>query len=114
PWPHARCSNAVDDIIIVTTLEYFMALHFPRETFFERIRAARQRLQQEQLDALLVFAQESHYYLTGFDTSRYVFFQCTIITADDHVSTAPRPGVNGGNKTSWTPYWSLLRKVITT
>jgi Xaa-Pro dipeptidase len=34
------------------------------------------------LAALLVYAQESHFYLTGFDTSGYVFYQVGIITAD--------------------------------
>jgi|SRR5690606_2625270 len=79
-----------------------MALHFPRETFFERIGAARQRLQQEKLDALLVFAQESHYYLTGFDTSGYVFFQCTIISADDHppILLTRRPDLVQAQRTS--------------
>jgi Xaa-Pro dipeptidase len=32
---------------------------------------------------LLVFAQESHFYLTGFDTNGYVFFQCAVLTADE-------------------------------
>lgn len=32
---------------------------------------------------MLVFAQESHYWLTGYDTGGFVFFQCAIVTADD-------------------------------
>ncbi|MBV7483873.1 Xaa-Pro peptidase family protein [Bordetella sp. BOR01] len=79
-----------------------MALHFPRETFFDRIGATRQRMQAEGLDALLVFAQESHYYLTGFDTSGYVFFQCTIITADDRppILLTRRPDLVQAQRTS--------------
>lgn len=60
-----------------------MALHFERSEFEARIRRARTALRQADLAALLVFAQESHYYLTGFDTSGFVFFQCAIVTAED-------------------------------
>lgn len=79
-----------------------MALHFPRETFFDRIREARKRMQAENLDALLLFAQESHYYLTGFDTAGYVFFQCTILTADDRppILLTRRPDLVQAQRTS--------------
>lgn len=60
-----------------------MALQFERTEHEARIAAARRRLKEKNLDALLVFAQESHYYLTGFDTNGYVFFQCAIVTADE-------------------------------
>ena len=36
-------------------------------------------LRRRGLDALLVFAQESHYYLTGYDTAGYVFFQVGVL-----------------------------------
>jgi Xaa-Pro dipeptidase len=39
------------------------------------------------LDAVLLFAQESMYYLTGFDSGGYVFFQCMVVTADDQPIT---------------------------
>ncbi len=58
-------------------------LHFSREEFAGRVAAARKSLRARELDALLVFAQESLYYLTGFDTNGYVFFQCAVMTADD-------------------------------
>ena len=62
-----------------------MALHFERAEYLTRIERARAKLRERDLAALLIFAQESHYYLTGFDTSGFVFFQCTVLTAD------PRP-----------------------
>ena len=34
------------------------------------------------LDGLLMFRQESMYYLTGYDTFGYVFFQCLYLGAD--------------------------------
>ncbi len=60
-----------------------MALHFERTEFAARIARARAVLREADLAALLVFAQESHYWLTGFDTSGFVFFQCAVVTADD-------------------------------
>jgi Xaa-Pro dipeptidase len=39
-------------------------------------------LRDSGLDALLVFRQESHYWLTGYDTFGYVYFQCLVLTAD--------------------------------
>ena len=60
-----------------------MALHFERAEYLTRIDRARAKLRERDLAALLIFAQESHYYLTGFDTSGFVFFQCAVLTADD-------------------------------
>ena len=60
-----------------------MALHFERAEYLSRIERARAKLRERNLAALLIFAQESHYYLTGFDTSGFVFFQCAVLTADD-------------------------------
>jgi Xaa-Pro aminopeptidase len=60
-----------------------MALHFASSEYLARIERARLALHQRDLAALLIFAQESHYYLTGFDTSGFVFFQCAVLTADD-------------------------------
>jgi len=64
-----------------------MALHFEKAEFAARIDRARAALRQADLAALLIFAQESHYYLTGFDTSGFVFFQCAVLTADDESLT---------------------------
>jgi Xaa-Pro dipeptidase len=60
-----------------------MALHFERTEYLSRIERARAKLRERNLAVLLIFAQESHYYLTGFDTSGFVFFQCAVLTADD-------------------------------
>lgn len=58
-------------------------LRFAAEEHEARIAAARAALRARGLSALLVFAQESHLYLTGFDTAGYVFFQCGVLTAED-------------------------------
>jgi Xaa-Pro dipeptidase len=44
-----------------------------------RLRAS---LAEAGVDAMLVFSQESLYWLTGYDTGGYVFFQCAVVTAD--------------------------------
>ena len=60
-----------------------MAIHFSLAEFAQRKRALLKRLAERQLDGLLIFRQESMYYLTGYDTFGYVFFQCAVVTADD-------------------------------
>jgi Xaa-Pro dipeptidase len=60
-----------------------MALHFSRDELAGRVARARRAVAAEGLDAVLLFAQESLYYLTGYDTNGYVFFQCAVLTADE-------------------------------
>lgn len=77
-------------------------LHFSREEYAQRIGKARHLLVERGLDAILIFAQESHYYLTGFDTTGYVFFQCAVLTAGDDAITllTRRPDVEQARRTS--------------
>jgi Xaa-Pro dipeptidase len=79
-----------------------MALHFTRAEFEARQAAARAALRREGLDALVLFAQESLYYLTGFDTSGYVFYQCAVLAADDRPLTllTRRPDLEQARRTS--------------
>ncbi len=79
-----------------------MALHFERSEFEGRIAAARAKLKEEDLAAILLFAQESHYYLTGFDTGGWVFFQCAVLTADDTPITllTRKPDLEQARRTS--------------
>jgi Xaa-Pro dipeptidase len=67
-----------------------MALHFERSEYQGRIKQACAALRRDDLAALLIFAQESHYYLTGFDTSGFVFFQCALLTADGGMTLLTR------------------------
>ena len=57
-------------------------LHFPRPEFDARLADARRGLADSHLAAILLFAPESHYYLTGYDTEGFVFFQCVVLMAD--------------------------------
>ncbi len=51
-----------------------MALHFERSEFADRVTRTCEAMKAERLDALLMFRQESMYYLTGYDTFGYSSF----------------------------------------
>ena len=57
-------------------------LHFARDEYAGRLAETRARMAAEGLDALLLFAPESQYWLTGYDTFGYCFFQCLVVTPE--------------------------------
>src|SRR4051812_39076978 len=57
-----------------------MALHFEAAEFEARRTLVLEEMARRKLDALLLFAPESHYWLTGYDTFGYCFFQCLVFT----------------------------------
>ncbi len=59
-----------------------MPIHFSTQEMQSRRAAASAAMKARGLDALLMFRQESMYYLTGYDSFGYVFFQCLVMTAD--------------------------------
>ena len=59
-----------------------MALHFSEPELKSRRDRAAAQLQADGLAALLIFRQESMYYLTGYDTTGYSQFQCLYLGAD--------------------------------
>src|SRR5258708_31827392 len=67
-----------------------MALHFSIEELAERRRRAIALMAEAKLDGLLMFRQESMYYLTGYDTFGYVFFQCLYLGADGRLTLLTR------------------------
>ncbi len=67
-----------------------MALHFSREEFAGRQARTIARLADAGLDGLLMFRQESMYYLTGYDSFGYVFFQCLYLGADGTLTLLTR------------------------
>ena len=58
-----------------------MALHFTPDEFQSRELKLIQSMKNKNIDAMLLFHQESMYWLTGYDTFGYVFFQCLVFTA---------------------------------
>ena len=77
-------------------------LPFTHDEHLDRLGRLRAELAKRNVDAMLVFAQESHFWLTGYDTGGYVFFQCAIITADDRpvVLLTRRPDLVQARQTS--------------
>jgi Xaa-Pro dipeptidase len=67
-----------------------MALHFTREEFAARQKRACEEIAAAGLDGLLVFRQESMYYLTGYDTSGYSMFQGMYLGANGALALLTR------------------------
>lgn len=59
-----------------------MPLHFSEDELAQRRAKICERLTEAGLDGLLIFRQESMYYLTGYDTFGYCYFQCLYLGAD--------------------------------
>ena len=58
-------------------------------------------MQKKKLDALLMFRQESMYWLTGYDTFGFVYFQCLILTVNgDLILLTRAPDLRQAQNTS--------------
>ncbi len=53
--------------------------HFSKGEYAERLAKTRAAMDAQDLDGMLLFAPESHYWLTGYDTFGFCFFQCMIV-----------------------------------
>ena len=67
-----------------------MALHFTAAEFAARKQRLLASLAAERLDGMLLFAQESDYWLTGYDTFGFCFFQCLYVGADGRTALLTR------------------------
>jgi Xaa-Pro dipeptidase len=67
-----------------------MELHFTREEYAERQARTIAAMTDAGLDGLLMFRQESMFYLTGYDTFGFVFFQCFYLGADGTMTLLTR------------------------
>ena len=78
-----------------------MALHFSKEEFSKRKSNILQSMKDQKLDALLMFRQESMYWLTGYDTFGYVFFQTLILDKNGNIVLLTRaPDLRQAKNTS--------------
>ena len=78
-----------------------MTIHFTADEFLKRKTKVIEELKKQNLDALLIFRQESMYWLTGYDTFGYVFFQCLILTSrGDQVLLTRAPDLRQAQNTS--------------
>ncbi len=64
--------------------------HFTKEEFLSRQQETCRRMIADGLDGLILFRQESMYYLTGYDTSGYSMFQAGFINADGKTALLTR------------------------
>ena len=67
-----------------------MALHFELSEFDARRERLIAKMAEEKLDAVLLFAQESMYWLTGYDTFGYCFFQTLVVKSDGSMTLLTR------------------------
>ena len=78
-----------------------MSLHFTKEEFQKRKSNVLKSMKEQDLDALLMFRQESMYWLTGYDTFGYVFFQTLILNKDGNIILLTRvPDLRQAQNTS--------------
>ena len=67
-----------------------MPIHFPNEEYEARVDRACKELRRAELDAILLFAPESQYWLTGYDTFGFAMFQCMVLRADGQIDLLTR------------------------
>ena len=67
-----------------------MALHFENKEYKARQNKVIKELEARGLDGILMFQQESMYYLTGYDTFGFCFFQCLYLGCDGKIAL-PEP-----------------------
>ena len=78
-----------------------MALHFSKDEFYKRKSNILSSMKEKNLDALLMFRQESMYWLTGYDTFGYVFFQTLVLDKNGNMILLTRaPDLRQAQNTS--------------
>jgi len=78
-----------------------MSTHFTKNEFDNRKKKVLEKMDRNSLDALLMFRQESMYWLTGYDTLGFVYFQCLILTANgDLILLTRAPDLRQAQNTS--------------
>ena len=78
-----------------------MAIHFTRDEFAERKQKTLALMQKSGIDALLMFRQESMFWLTGYDTFGFCFFQCLVLDSNGDITLITRaPDLRQAKNTS--------------
>lgn len=81
-----------------------MTLHFDAPEYAARQARATQALADAGFDALLMFAPESHFWLTGYDTFGFAMFQAMVLTAKGDIHLLTRmPDLRQARYTSTLP-----------
>jgi len=78
-----------------------MGLHFTKKEFSTRKSNLIKIMKEQNIDALLMFRQESMYWLTGYDTFGYVFFQTLVLDQKGNIILLTRaPDLRQAQNTS--------------
>ena len=78
-----------------------MSLHFSKEEFSLRKSKILAIMKDQKIDALLMFRQESMYWLTGYDSFGYVFFQTLVLDQKGNIILLTRaPDLRQAQNTS--------------
>ncbi len=78
-----------------------MSLHFSDQEFSNRKKNTIESMKKLSLDAILMFKQESMYWLTGYDTFGFVFFQTLIMDQKGNIILLTRaPDLRQAQNTS--------------
>jgi Xaa-Pro dipeptidase len=81
-----------------------MTLHFDALEYAARQARATKAVADAGLDALLMFAPESHFWLTGYDTFGFAMFQAMVLTAKGDIHLLTRmPDLRQARYTSTLP-----------
>ena len=76
-------------------------LHFETSEYQSRVDAAKISVVEAGLDGILLFAPESQYWLTGYDTFGFAMFQCMVLSANGDVHLLTRaPDLRQAQQTS--------------
>ena len=57
-------------------------VHFTRDEFASRLKHMTEKMRDRNIDAMLLFAQESMFWLTGYDTFGFCFFQTLVVKSN--------------------------------
>ncbi|SEW05543.1 Xaa-Pro dipeptidase [Cognatiyoonia koreensis] len=82
-----------------------MTLHFDPAEHATRQSRAHAAMKDAGLDALLMFAPESHNWICGYDTFGFAMFQCLVLTRDGDLHLLTRmPDLRQAQQTSTLPH----------
>ena len=66
-------------------------IHFSRQEFADRQRRTRERMEELELDGMLLFKFEDMYWLTGYDSDGFTIFGCMFLGTDGALTHLARP-----------------------
>jgi len=70
-----------------------MAIHFDEYEFFRRRHRLLDAMEAKGLDGMLLFLQESMYWLTGYDTFGFCFFNAFMLVPTGRWLCSPVPPI---------------------